>query len=65
MNRFKIRHTIKTPLETIAKYGTVILDSHLWRDEVILETELSFNEVCRLPFVLAVRNLYNEGEIYE
>jgi hypothetical protein len=63
MNKFKIRHVYKTPIEHIAKYGIVRIDGRLWRDEVILETDLSFDEVCKLPFVLAVKTLYKSNSI--
>ena len=45
--------------DVFTKYATGILrpDAKLWKDEFILETELSFNEVLKLPYVMAVEKL--------
>ncbi len=57
MNKFIIRHIWNHPIEEIARHGIVKLDAKLWRDQVILETDLTFEEVKQLPFVLAIKNI--------
>jgi hypothetical protein len=57
MNQFIIRHIINTPMEVMAKQGTIKFDGTLWKNEVVLETELSYEEVYQLPFVLAIEGV--------
>jgi hypothetical protein len=57
MKKYLIKCMGKTSFKDIAKYGTVILEARLWKDEVILETELSLDEVYRLEFVLSARRI--------
>ena len=48
---------MNTTYDAIARYGTIEFSGYLWRDEVILHTDLSFDEVMNLSFVLAIKNL--------
>ena len=59
MNKFKIRILKNFDLNSLKFYATGILkvDAKLWRDEYILETEMEFEEVQSLPFVLAIKRL--------
>jgi len=37
--------------------GVLIEDAKLWKDEYIYETDLTFEEVRKIPCVLAIKNL--------
>jgi hypothetical protein len=57
MNRFIIRVSSCFNLEIFSKFakGILISDAKLWKDEFILETEMSFDEIKQLPFVMAIK----------
>ena len=57
INEFVIRVAPKTPIETIIPYGSIKLDAGLWRDEYILKTNLKFEDISNLAFVLSVKSL--------
>ena len=57
MNKYKIRVFPNTNLLKQLKEGIIHLDSKLWEDEYIYETNLSFEEVKSLLFVAAVKKL--------
>jgi hypothetical protein len=56
MNRFIIRVASHFDLEVFGKFakGILIPDAKLWKDQYFLETEMSFDEVKQLPFVIEV-----------
>ena len=59
VNRFIIRIVSYFDLEIFSKFakGILILDEKLWKDQFILETEMSFDEVKQLPFIMAIKNI--------
>jgi len=59
MNRFIIRVASYFDLEVFGKFakGILIPDAKLWKDQYFLETEMSFDEVKQLPFVMAIKNI--------
>ena len=56
-NKFVIRVAPNTQIETIIQYGSVELDAKLWRDEYTFKTNLNFEDISNLPFVLSVKSL--------
>lgn len=56
-NEFIIRVIPNTSIGAITKYGTVKLEAQFWRDEYIFKTNLVFDEVKNLPFVLSVKSI--------
>lgn len=54
---FIIRVAPNTQMEIIIQYGSVKMDAKLWRDEYIFKTNLNFEDVSNLPFVLSVKSL--------
>ncbi len=56
-NKFIIKVTPNTSIETITRYGDIEIDAKLWKDEFIFKTNLVFNEVKELPFVLSVKSI--------
>lgn len=54
---FIIRVAPNTQMETIIQHGSVKLDAKLWKDEYIFKTNLNFEDVSNLPFVLSVKSL--------
>jgi len=61
MNRFLIRVASYFSLELFDKYakGILIPDAKLWKDQYFLETEMSFDEIKQLPFIIAIKNMTN------
>ena len=61
MNKFIIRVANYFDLEVFSKFakGTLIPDARLWKNEYILETNMSFDEVRQLPFIMAIKNITN------
>lgn len=61
MNKFIIRVANCFDLEVFSKFtkGTLISDARLWKNEYILETNMSFDEVRQLPFIMAIKNITN------
>jgi len=62
LNKFKIKvGKRKNWLESFKFWtngnGVLILDATLWKDEYIYETDLTFEEVRKIPCVDAVENL--------
>lgn len=57
MNKYKIRVIkYKNWLNSFTN-GILIADAKLWKDEYIYETDLTFEEVRKIPCVLAIKNL--------
>ena len=57
LNKYKIRISkYKNWLDSF-KNGVLIEDAKLWKDEYIYETNLTFEEVRKIPCVLAIKNL--------
>jgi hypothetical protein len=62
MNKYKIRVTKDDNWFNSFKFwtnknGILIEDATLWKDEYIYETDLSFEEVRKIPCVIAIKNL--------
>ena len=62
MNKYKIRISkYKNWLDSFKFWtngnGVLIEDAKLWKDEYIYETDLTFEEVRKIPCVLAIKNL--------
>lgn len=60
--KYKLRliNDLQDSIAYLGKYGIIHFDAKLWKDEIIFETVLSFDEVRNLPFVISVKRFIKD-----